>query len=452
MYLLYSAVAALALLVTAPLWLIQMARRPKHRAGLAERLGRVPRRLRGDSRPAIWIHAVSVGELLAITAVAQELRVRHPQHRVVVSTTTATGQKLARERFGADSAFYFPLDFAFIVRRYLRALRPELVVVAETEFWPNFLRLARAADARVAVVNARISDRSFPRYRRFRGLMRTLLRNVDTLLAQSEEDRRRLVEIGAAEERVHVSGNLKFDLKPAAERPLVAALRSALQVEGLGPVLVAGSTVEAEEPLLLDAFAALRQSFPKMGMILAPRHPERFQQVAALLRGRKLAFLECSTWNIQNPQRPTWNRENSQTASAGVFLLDTLGDLAAAYALADIAFVGGSLAPRGGHNILEAAQHGAAIVVGPHTENFRDIMTRFQDANAIVTTAPGQLTQTLHVLFLDPERRRELGRRAAEVLRRNAGATARTLAALEILLGAPAPPPQAQSARSRQEA
>src|SRR5689334_12988530 len=270
MYLVYSAVAALALLVSAPVWIVQMLRRPKHRAGLGERLGAVPRRLRAgaDSRPTIWIHAVSVGELLAIAGVAQELRTRYPQHRVVVSTTTATGQKLARERFGEENAFYFPLDFAFIVRRYLRALRPDLVVVAETEFWPNFLRLAHTSGARVAVVNARISDRSFPRYRRFRALVRIVLRDVDTFLAQSEEDRRRLVEIGAIEERVHVSGNLKFDLKPAAEKPIVAALRSALQRDASGPALVAGSTVEGEEALLLDAFVRLRESFPKMGMIV----------------------------------------------------------------------------------------------------------------------------------------------------------------------------------------
>src|SRR5690349_16905418 len=249
MYLLYSAVAALALLLSAPVWIVQMLRRPKHRAGLRERLGAVPRHLRAgaDSRPTIWIHAVSVGELLAIAGVAQELRTRYPQHRVVVSTSTATGQRLARERFGEENAFYFPLDFAFIVRRYLRALRPELIVVAETEFWPNFLRLAHASGARVAVVNARISDRSFPRYRRFRALMRIVLRDVDTFLAQSEEDRRRLVEIGAIAERVHVSGNLKFDVKAPASVPIVGALSQSFTSAGSGPILVAGSTVEGEE-------------------------------------------------------------------------------------------------------------------------------------------------------------------------------------------------------------
>jgi 3-deoxy-D-manno-octulosonic-acid transferase len=272
--------------------------------------------------------------------------------------------------------------------------------------------------------------------------MRPVLRNVDVFLAQSEEDRRRLAEIGAPADRVHVSGNLKFDLRTPAQKPIVASLLSVFDREGIGPVLVAGSTVEGEEPLLLDAFTALRPSFPKMVLILAPRHPERFQQVAGLIRGRDIPFLECSTWNTQN----------SQSVAGGLVLLDTMGDLAAVYALADVALVGGSLVPRGGHNILEAAQHGAAIVVGPHTENFRDIVNLFRDANAVVVTTPEQLTATLLDLLRDPERRRELGRRAADVLRQNAGATARTLAALEALLGPPGPAPDANTVSSRQEA
>ncbi len=208
---------------------------------------------------------------------------RFPQHRVVVSTTTDTGQELARKRFGADNVFYFPMDFAFAIRPYLQALQPELVVLAETEFWPNFLRLAHASGARIAVVNARISDRSWPRYRRFRWALRRMLAHVDLFLAQTEQDSSRLRSIGADAGRVQVTGNLKFDVSLPAPPPLVESLRRALAAEAAGPVLVCGSTVEGEEPPLLKAFQNLRVAHPRAVMILAPRHPERFDDVAILL-------------------------------------------------------------------------------------------------------------------------------------------------------------------------
>jgi 3-deoxy-D-manno-octulosonic-acid transferase len=437
MYVMYSALAAVAVVLSSPVWLLGMLRHGKYRAGLGERFGRVPARLRDPQRrPTIWVHAVSVGEVLAVSGLISELRQSAPAYRIVLSTTTVTGQKLARDRFGDANVFYFPLDFAFAVRPYLRALRPELVIVAETEFWPNFLRLARQSGARIAVVNARISDRSFPRYRRFRALISPVLRQVDIFLAQGEEDRCRLVAIGAPAERVQVSGNLKFDLKPPSESPLVAQLKSALTITmggphlpgfgkcGCFPVLVCGSTVEGEEPILLRAFAAVRQRFPDAVMILAPRHPGRFSQVADLVAASGINFWRRSQWT------------QSQAVPGRIFLLDTIGELAAAYALADLAFIGGSLVPRGGHNILEAAQHGAPIVVGPHTENFRDMVALFRRADAVVVANADEVAPTFLELLADEGRRRDLGARAREILRANAGATARTMAALQSLLAA----------------
>jgi 3-deoxy-D-manno-octulosonic-acid transferase len=422
MYLLYSALAAVALLLSSPVWLLRMMRHGKYRAGLGERFGRVPHRLRDPQRrPTIWVHAVSVGELLAVSGLISELQRRVPAYQIAISTTTATGQKLARERFGDANAFYFPADFPFAVQPYLRALRPELVVIAETEFWPNFLRLARKSGASIAVVNARISDRSFPRYRRFRMLMGPVLSHVDVFLTQGEEDRRRLIAIGAPAERLQVSGNVKFDLNPAAEAPLVAQLR--LVLAGAGPVLVCGSTVEGEEPIVLRAFDAIRQEHREAVMILAPRHPERFQQVADLLAASGIPWWRRSQWD-------------SSPITSGVFLLDTIGELASIYALADIAFVGGSLVPRGGHNILEAAQHGVPIVVGPYTENFRDMVAIFGRADALVVTTADELSTTLLNLLADEACRRELGSRARQIVRANAGATARTLTVLESLLAA----------------
>ncbi len=422
---LYSAALLLLLLVTLPYWLLKMLTAGKYRAGLSERLGRVPARiLRRPAQGCIWVHAVSVGEVLAVGKLVEQLAARHPGRRVLISTTTLTGHKLARERWGEENVFFFPLDLWFCVDHYLRALRPALVVLAETEFWPNFIRLADQQGTHIAVVNARISDRSFPRYRRFRSVFRRVLRHIELFLAQSELDAERLVAIGAPAERVRVAGNLKFDIAASAAKPVVELLRQSLGRAGVTEVLVAGSTVEGEERMLLDAFRTLLRSHPRTAMVLAPRHPERFESVANLLLGGSLSFIRRS-------------RMTGQESSAGaVILLDTIGELASVYALASVAFVGGSLVPVGGHNILEPAQHGVPIVVGPHTANFRDIVNIFTHAGALSVVQPEYLDAELLRLLEDPEVRRDLGRRAAEVFRAQSGATARTLEAMEPLLPA----------------
>jgi 3-deoxy-D-manno-octulosonic-acid transferase len=423
---LYSVVLAVGMLASLPYWLFQMARRGKYRKGLAERLGRVPSRLQlpGTEEPVIWVHAVSVGEVLAVAGLVEELRRRFPRHRIFISTTTDTGQALARKRFGEANVFYFPMDFAFAIRPFLRALRPRLVVVAETEFWPNFLRLAHASGARLAVVNARISDRSWPSYRRFRRLLRRLLANVDLFLAQTPEDAARLRDIGASPERVHVSGNLKFDIPAPTPPAIVESLRKSIAASAAGPVLVCGSTVDGEEPLLLKAFENLLVQHPRAVMILAPRHPERFAAVAALLEQMSIGFFRRSEWN-------------GEALSGGVLLLDTIGELAALYALADVAFVGGSLTPHGGHNIIEPAQHGVATVVGNHTENFRDIVSLFQSRDAVRIVGPAELPLVLLELLANNAERIALGQRAAETMRSQIGATARTAGELEELLARP---------------
>jgi 3-deoxy-D-manno-octulosonic-acid transferase len=422
MYLIYTALLAAGLLVSLPYWLLQRLRHGKYRAGLGERLGRIPLRFAAQpARPAIWIHAVSVGEVLAVNGLVTELTKRFPQHRVVISTTTDTGQKLARTRFGANNVFYFPLDFAFAIRPYLRLLQPELVVIAETEFWPNFLRLAHANGARIAVVNARISNRSFSGYRRHRHLLARVLRNVDLFLAQTGEDARRLGEIGATAERIHVTGNLKFDMPAPVAPPIIASLRAAFQQTNTRPVIVCGSTVDGEEPILLQAFVNVLASHPRSAMILAPRHPERFGEVAKLLEQLGIRFWRRSLWS-------------GDPIGGGVLLIDTIGELAALYALADIAFVGGSLVPRGGHNIIEPALHSVPIVVGNHTENFRDIVSLFQSRNAVRVVGLAEFPLVLMELISNPAERIALGQRGGETLRAQVGATQRTLQALEKLL------------------
>ncbi|HXZ40556.1 MAG TPA: 3-deoxy-D-manno-octulosonic acid transferase [Terriglobales bacterium] len=422
MYWLYSALLAAALLVTLPYWLMQMSRYGKYRAGLGERLGKVPARLvANSSQPTIWVHAVSLGEALAVSRLVKELQSRFPQYRFVVSTTTDTGQKLARKHFGAENVFYFPMDFAFAIRPYLRSLRPQLIVLAETEFWPNFLRLAHASGAQVAVVNARISDRSWPRYQQFRFFYSRILRGVDLFLAQTEGDAGRLCDIGAPAERVQVSGNLKFDMPAPPAPPIVASLRASFQQSGAGPVIVCGSTVDEEEPLLLRAFENALASYTRAVMILAPRHPERFGTVAQLLEKLGIRFWRRSLWS-------------GDPIAGGVLLIDSIGELAALYSLADVAFVGGSLVPRGGHNIIEPAQHGVPIVVGSHTENFRDIVRVFQSREAIRVVSVVEFPLVLMELLANESARAALGRRAAETLRSQTGATQKTAGALQRLL------------------
>jgi 3-deoxy-D-manno-octulosonic-acid transferase len=426
MYALYSALLGLFLLLTLPYWLLQMIRHGKYRAGLRQRFGAVPATLAGNQQRSIWVHAVSVGEVIASSAIIEALRLQFPNHRVVISTTTSTGQKLAVRRFGAEDVFYFPLDFAFAIRPYLDVLRPELVVVAETEFWPNFLRLAKGSGARIAVINCRISDRSLPGYKRFRSSLPRLLKNtlasVDSFLAQTDEDRRRLIEIGAAESKVKVTGNLKFDVAPPRLPKIVARLRESFDDSGAGPILVCGSTLEDEEGLLLSAFRNILLSHPKTVMILAPRHPERFEVVAALVE--KLGF---QMW-----RRSLWNGE---PLAGGVFLVDSIGELATLYSLATIAFVGGSLVPRGGHNILEPALYGAAIVTGNHYENFRDVVNFFASRNAVRIVGLAELPLVLIELIENEDERMTLGRNALAALESQRGATARTMEALIQWMG-----------------
>ena len=329
---------------------------------------------------------------------------------------------MARQKFGEENVFYFPLDLPFAVKPYLQRLRPKLVVVAETEFWPNFLRMAKASGARIAVANARISDRSYPGYKRFRWFLARTLADIDMFLTQTEEDQQRLIDIGAPAGRVQVSGNLKFDVKAPKSSELVGRLRSAIPPGA--QVVVCGSTVAGEEEILLEAWKRILREYPTAVMVLAPRHPERFAEVAELLRTRAMSFWRRTGWS-------------GEQISGGVFLLDSIGELAALYAIANVTFVGGSLVDRGGHNILEAAQYGKPILVGPFTQNFRDIVKMFFKAGAVRVVQPGELSQKFLELLHSDAEQKALGERALAVFSAHPGATERTLNALDVLLWMP---------------
>jgi 3-deoxy-D-manno-octulosonic-acid transferase len=425
----YNLALLAALIVGAPWWLFRMATTQKYREGLMERLGRVRPELIGLSRkrPIVWVHAVSVGEVLAVSRLVKELKAALPEFSVVVSTTTRTGQELARERFGVDRVFYCPLDLPWAVRAYLNALKPRLFVLAETEFWPNLLNGCFRRGIPVAVVNARISDRSWPRYRRLRGMWRPFLSRLSRVLAQSATDAERLKAIGCLPERVTVAGNLKFDVRAAWEAEATRLLRTQ---RGELRLVVAGSTLEGEEVALLEAWPTLLEADPQLAMVLAVRHPERFGAVAGLLDKSGVSWVRRSEWRDQ-PVGTLKPLHGGQ-----VVLLDTIGELASVYSLASVAFVGGSLVPAGGHNPLEPAQFGVPIVMGQHYFNFRAITEDLIAHDAICITEKEKLANVLVDLLCERTAAEAMGERARQVFASQAGATGRCVEALKELLAA----------------
>jgi 3-deoxy-D-manno-octulosonic-acid transferase len=427
MILLLYNVALLAVLVGgAPWWLWRMATMRKYREGLGFRLGKVRPALGvlGRERPIIWLHAVSVGEVLAASRLVGEMDRVFPGHQVVISTTTRTGQVLARERFGRHRVFYCPLDLPWAVAAYLKALQPKLLILAETEFWPNLLSGCFRRGIPVAVVNARISDRSWPRYRRLRWLWRTFMKRLSRVLAQSETDAERLRALGCKPERVLVAGNLKFDVRATQEADATRVLKA---LTGGLRLVVAGSTLEGEESALLDAWPRLLAADAQLLMVLAPRHPERFVDVAALLERSGIPWARRSDWR-------TGTGAPGPLSPGTIVLLDTIGELASIYSLAGVAFVGGSVAEAGGHNPLEPAQFGVPIVMGPHYANFRAITEDLLAHNALRIAGKEELAGTLIELLKDSAEADAMGARAKEVFDRQAGATARCVTALRELL------------------
>jgi 3-deoxy-D-manno-octulosonic-acid transferase len=426
---LYSLLLMAVLVIGAPYWLVRMVFSPKdrgrYRAGLRQRLGAVPVALRAAvaGRQVVWVHAVSVGEVLAATRLVAELEAALTAKWgdgwvMVVSTTTATGQALARQRFGSDRVFYYPLDFAWAVRAYLRALKPKLLVLMESELWPRMLAECGRAGIPVAVANARVSDRSFARGMRVKAIWGRLLRRVDLFLAQSEEDARRLVAMGARESGVKAIGNLKYDVRAAGENQMKKRIGEMLYKTRL---VVAGSTLEGEEKALLAVWPELRKAAPDAVLLIAPRHPDRFASVVGLAQECGIGICRCSHLLI-----------NTQPVFGGaVLLLDTVGDLAAIYSLGSVAFVGGSLVSRGGHNPLEPAQFGVPVVMGPSFENFRDIVAKMQAADAIsIVKNRDELAGALLRLLTDHEQARAMGERGRRVFEAQQGATARAVEAL----------------------
>jgi 3-deoxy-D-manno-octulosonic-acid transferase len=448
MYFLYRILTAAGMFVLAPYYALRGWRRGEPGSALGERLGRLPREIaaRAAARAGaadvasagpIWIHAVSVGEVLAAKPLLDGLKLRFPARAVFVSTTTETGQRLARERLqAADAIFYFPLDWIVPVRRALGAMQPAMVIVMETEIWPNFLREARRRGVPVVFANARISTRSFARFERWKFLVgdffARVLWDAELFLAQTPEDATRLRAMGAPEERVEVMGNLKYDTEPPAIGRFGAWLDGQIRQQDRWPVVVAGSVVALEEQAVLEAYDIVQRKWRRALLVLAPRKPDRFDAAAAISAAGGWNVVRRSSLDLSHASLDDVKLDES----ADVLVLDSIGELAGIYSLADAAFVGGSLVARaGGHNILEPAWFGKPPVFGASMENFRDMAEQFLAARAGIQVTSGPMLGKVWVqLIEDTVTREKMGNAARELSGRNRGATARSLERIAALL------------------
>jgi 3-deoxy-D-manno-octulosonic-acid transferase len=433
MYFLYSCLSLALFVLVSPYFVYQALRYNKYVGSLGQRLGFLPVSFNLDGDRSIWIHAVSVGEVLTARALVADLKARHPSLRLFVSTTTMTGQRVARTNLlGVDAVFFFPFDFGFIVNRTLRLVRPRLFIMMETEIWPNLLRACRRLGVKTLLVNGRISSRSYPRYRLARPFFRRVLADVDRFCMQSEESARRIVDMGADSEKVVVTGSLKFDsLEPPGAQALARGPDRVLRffrVPEARPVVIAASTLKGEEEAVLTAFRQVKRTHADALLVIAPRRPERFDEVESLARQEGFGVVRRTELAIDAEPR------------TDVVVLDTIGELARLFQVATVVFVGGSLVDAGGHNILEPAVFGKPILFGPHMQNFTEIARAFLESRAGVQVGSArELEDAIVSLLGDPVRRASLGAAARALVEANRGAKGRSLAVVDELL--PSAPP-----------
>src|SRR5215216_762052 len=425
MYLAYSLLLSLGLIVLIPHFLIQALAHGKYIAGLRQRLGSLSP---VEGKPVIWLHCVSVGETQAARPLAQRVKQEFPHHTLVVSTITLTGQNLARDVFRnhTEHVFYFPFDWRWSARRALKTINPAAVLIMETELWPNFLRECKARRIPVALVNGRISRQSYRRYALIKFFLRRVLSCLSVAVMQSETDAERLQSLGMVREKLFTAGNLKFDAELASGlTDKTEEIRKRFSLRSGAPMILAASTHAPEEEMIIESIKQLRAKQP-VRLMLAPRRPERFNEVAALLQKSNLSWAKKT-----NPPQP-------EDADATVILLDTIGELPATYSLADVVFVGGSIVDKGGHNVLEPAAAGAPVVTGAYTHNFHAIVALMGEAGALVQLPPfvstEEITHVFAKLLADPNERDTLGRRAKQLVNDNQGAAERTIKLIAPLL------------------
>ena len=428
MYSLYSVLVLAVAVIASPWFVYQALRYKKYVGSLRQRMGYLPVSFNMDADRSIWIHAVSVGEVLTARPLISDLKRRYPELRMFLSTTTLAGQQLARRNVqDVDAVFYFPFDLGIFVRRTLDLVRPRLFVMMETEIWPNLLRECRARAVKTAIVNGRLSPRSFPRYRMVRPLMRRVLDDIDKFCVQSEESARRFIELGADPGRVVVTGSLKFDsLDLPSTAPQARARDRVLRyfrVPRSRPVIMAGSTMKGEEAAVFRAFRRVRSTAPNALLILAPRNPERFAEAVQLARAEGWKVARRTDLAIDAEPR------------VDIVVLDTIGELATLYQVATVVFVGGSLVATGGHNVLEPAVFGKPIIFGPHMENFFEIADAFvSNGGGVQVAGERELEEAFLSLMGDPVRRARLGAAARALVEANRGAKEKSVSVLAGLL------------------
>jgi 3-deoxy-D-manno-octulosonic-acid transferase len=440
--------AYLLLIAAASPWLIYAAlRHGKYREGFAEKFfGCVPRR--AGKRPCVWLHAVSVGEVNLLAPMLRGIRRRHPDCECVISTTTKTGMAVAKKKYAEHLVFYCPLDFSWAVRRALRRIRPSALLLAELELWPNLIHASKREGACVALFNGRLSEKSFRGYRRVRWLVGRLLRQIDLIAVQNQQYHDRFLALGARADRVRITGSLKYDgAETDRKNPKTQELAALAGFDGDDVVFLAGSTQEPEEQLVLEAFRQLAAEHPSLRLILVPRHPERFEDVARLLdtsgvawqRRSRLSSIENTVRRASSPSKEAFPSSDgleahrtAQIATPRVLLVDTVGELGAWWGTAQIAFVGGSMGDRGGQNMIEPAAYGASVCFGPNTHNFREVVDNLMHIGAaVVVRDQEELTQFVRRSLESPAFAANLGDRARQFVWSQLGATDRTLAAIE---------------------
>ncbi len=429
----------LALIIVASPWIAWAAwRQGKYREGFVEKLsGRVPQR--AGQRPCVWLHAVSVGEVNLLATTIAEIASREAGWELVISTTTKAGYDLARRKYADRTVFYCPLDFTWAVHTALGRIRPDVLVLAELELWPNLIRAAKACGARVAIVNGRLSDNSFRGYRRLGPLVRSVLQQIDLVATQNEETAERFRLLGASPTAVVATGSLKFDgAQTDRQNSKTCELRELAGIVGDQVVLLAGSTQEPEEAYALEIFQKLLPAHPRLHLVLVPRHPERFEEVAKLLDKSGLAWQRRSLLTAIGSEGDSQaNLSSRESMTRRILLVDTIGELGAWWGLATIGFVGGSFGSRGGQNMLEPAAYGVATCFGPNTWNFRDIVAQLLAIEgAVVVQNHLELEQFVRRALNDSTWVQQLGQRARQLVLSQQGATARTVDLLSPLVAA----------------
>ncbi len=406
-----------------------MVTKGKYKKGLRQRLGFIPQ---VKNKDIIWVHAVSVGEVIAASPIIDAIRKKFPRHNFLISTVTDTGQDMARKAIpDPKEIIYFPLDFKWIVNKVLKVIQPRLFIMVETELWPNFIRETKKREIPLAVVNGRISPSSFKGYRIIKPFLKRVLSNIDLFSMQSKLDEERIISLGAPEEKVHTTGNVKFDgLK--TEIPDREKLAEELRISSKDLILVAGSTHPEEEEIVLDVYQKAKEEFPNLKLILAPRHPERIPEVEAICKNKNLFSIRRSQL-LRTPN--SLPRRQAGELRTPVILLDTIGELAKVYSLATVVFVGGSLVPVGGHNILEPAALGKAPIFGPYMHNFiESARLLLEGKGGIQVRDKEELLENILSLLKNSEKREKTGKRAQEIVKRHQGASERTVELIGKLL------------------